>query len=811
MNAMNNRTEVINPLDSRTSSMVGSTKILLASFLQRVFFEPEELKVFSTGIKILLKRPSVLCVCRDEGMMVPFQENKKRFLHTMFYAVNTQFGIGSLPVPAQNSQPRKQTRMLRSNKYLGFCVFALALDHVPAPPMLIARVNSVKVDASAVRQASVSATTTRTGMKTVRMTVHKVRWANDPDSKRFKKAIVSLELPRARAATLDPKTCSDPHVNFYQMTAQRNSPTIYLTLRYAKANGTPPDSLTAILAVGNRAKKVNLKRSLDPFLKPLPVNGFRVVMPRTVQLRTGQSVVLTSTTMYHASNHAALFIPYLIPGLDIHPSVWMPNSNLSFTITGMKDMEVSVETAIGELRFVSRSWMTVETNSRHARHTCSQTEVINYGPEVFRKHKGTPSRLRDLPDTTLPLPIQDLEQDNASSQDEASSSDAEEEEEDEEDDEDDDDDDDDDEDDGTENPNGMDDENESSNEDAEPERQAPPQQQRQPSPRANRPAEEDEDAAVFAGEIDPDAEDDDAAVFAGEIDPDADADADAMDVGGPAGDENADEDDDEEEDEDDDDDDDDEDGSNNEEDDDGMRQPRQPNGGSRDGRRRGLGGNPFYRNLVRAATRDAMGAAVAVDDYGVEDEDVYDEQGRLILRREEDEEPEPRPNRPAEFGNRRDEAAEEEERTPDPEAIALFLQREPVRISFQEHYYSHGRQVNPLVSPSTALNMNCTKTGLSKREMVMQHKKDLQQFNLDKELKLILFPLSVCLDETVLAPFLFIIPPTQFYPSKEPFNFTFLAKTRPTYRLSQLTGQEIPGAGFKHEEKSDRVRRLLRS
>ncbi|AWV68168.1 M83 protein [Murid betaherpesvirus 1] len=804
MNAMNNRTEVINPLDSRTSSLVGSTQILLGSLLQRVFFEPEELKVFSTGIKLLLKRPSVLCVCRDEGTMVPFfRPNFRRFLHTMFYAVNTQFGIGSLPVPLQNSQKREKRRMLSSTKCAGFCAFALALDYVPTPPMLIARVNSVKVDASVVREASVSTSTTRSGTKTIRMTVHKVRWGSDPDSKRFRKAIVSLTLPRARAATLDPKTCSDPHVNFYQVTAQRDSPTVYLTLRYAKNNGTPPDSITAILAVATRAKKVNLKRSLDPFLKPLPVNGFRVVMPRTVQLRTGQSVVVTSSTMYHAANHTALFLPYLIPGLDIHPAVWTPNSKLSFTITGMKNMEVSAETAIGELRFVPRPWMTVETTSRHARHTCSQSEVINYGPEVYRKHKGTPSRLRDLPDTTLPLPGHDLQKDTGS-QDEASSSEEEEEEEDE--DEDDDEDDDEDEvDNGAENPDGMEAENESSNEDGQQPQQQ--QQQQQQSPRRNNdpPPEDndDPDAAVFAGEIDPD---DDDAVFAGEIDPDAEDDN-SMDVGGP--DDEDDEDDGEEDDDDDEeeDDDDNEDDSYDEDDDDGARRSRRTNDGGRSGRRRGIGGSQLYRNIVRATTRDAMGAAVAVGDYGVDDEDVYDDNGRLIINRE-DETREPRPTRQLEFGNHEDD--EGENRIPDPEVLALFLRQEPVRISHEEHYYSQGRQTNPLVPPSTPLQMNCTRTGLSKRQAAMQHKRDLQQHDLDMELKLILFPLSVCLNGRALAPLLFIIPPTQFNPSKEPFNFTFLAKTRPTYRLSQLVGQEIPGAGFRHEEKSDRVRRLLR-
>nr|WEG69769.1 tegument protein pp65 [Mastomys natalensis cytomegalovirus 3]WEG70049.1 tegument protein pp65 [Mastomys natalensis cytomegalovirus 3]WEG70189.1 tegument protein pp65 [Mastomys natalensis cytomegalovirus 3]WEG70749.1 tegument protein pp65 [Mastomys natalensis cytomegalovirus 3] len=381
-----NRTILINPRDARSPALAQYVNVLMAQmFVPRM--KKGEIMQLHTGMTVLLKKPSVLCVCDDAYMSSEHSEETKE-TNTCFYVVDSTHGVGDLIVPVRANVPIKPHANNNNKHEARFSLFAITLSPVSILPLTLSTVNSIP---SAIKKvstrASISISTSRSGKKSVKVTIPNLKWTASQTND-FKHAVVHFDLPENRIhyAGFDIKTSSEPHIQIFESVIIRESSTVYITLRYNVEYGTPPDKTTLLLSLIKRKRHVNMTKTLEPTWKPLFMNGFVVKLPKSIYLPEGQTLYIQNDATYTSESHGAIFLPYLVKNIDVFAATWAPNTRLSITVLATKDITLSEGTPLGELRFIPTSQMTLEKH-RNTVTAASQFSVSALGPEMYRRWK----------------------------------------------------------------------------------------------------------------------------------------------------------------------------------------------------------------------------------------------------------------------------------------------------------------------------------------------------------------------------------------------------------------------------------------
>nr|WEG68805.1 tegument protein pp65 [Mastomys natalensis cytomegalovirus 1]WEG68941.1 tegument protein pp65 [Mastomys natalensis cytomegalovirus 1]WEG71169.1 tegument protein pp65 [Mastomys natalensis cytomegalovirus 1] len=376
-----NQTEIINPTDPRSKSPIGGARVLIIHSQPKITFTPKEWKQLSTKISILLRQPSVLCVC---SVFMPMGYDKTCTLRTVFYAVDSSHGVGDLNIRVYNIDDNKKVK--GSDIY--YCVFAIVLCDVVLMPLSLQRFDTRRDDVTTTVAAKVTTTSTKTGQKVLRISVNKLKWSVQ-DNKEYKNTVISIQLPGVDVRKImgfNPHTCSDTGIIFHAAEIQKGSDVIVLRLRYPKES-QPPDSFVALLTLLWQQAHVFMRNLSNPTLRKLPVNGFRVQPDYAITARAGETILINCDVSYSSDYFTALFLPYDVPGLDIHLMTWVPNAKLSIPVTALVDTHLQANTPLGEIRFLPES--TLETRKdRKGQLTAGQIGIVGRGPGTYYIHES---------------------------------------------------------------------------------------------------------------------------------------------------------------------------------------------------------------------------------------------------------------------------------------------------------------------------------------------------------------------------------------------------------------------------------------
>nr|WEG69080.1 tegument protein pp65 [Mastomys natalensis cytomegalovirus 2]WEG69218.1 tegument protein pp65 [Mastomys natalensis cytomegalovirus 2]WEG69357.1 tegument protein pp65 [Mastomys natalensis cytomegalovirus 2]WEG69495.1 tegument protein pp65 [Mastomys natalensis cytomegalovirus 2]WEG69633.1 tegument protein pp65 [Mastomys natalensis cytomegalovirus 2] len=376
-----NQTEIINPTDPRSKSPIGGTRVLIIEADPKITFAAKEWKHLSTKISILLRQPSVLCAC---GVFMPMGYDKTCTLRTVFYAVDSSHGVGDLNIRVYNIDDNKKIK----GASIYYCVFAIALHDVVLMPLSLQRFDTRRDDVTTTTAAKVTTTSTKTGQKILRISVNKLKWVVQ-ENKEYKTTVISIQLPGVDVRKImgfNPHTCSDTKIIFRAAEIQKGSDVIVLRLKYPR-DSQPPDSFVALLTLLWQQAHVFMRNLSHPTLRKLPVNGFRVQPDYAITARAGETISVTCDVSYSSNYFTALFLPYDVPGLDIHLMAWVPNAKLSIPVTALVDINLQANTPLGEIRFLPES--TLETRKdRKGQLTAGQIGIIARGPGIYYIHES---------------------------------------------------------------------------------------------------------------------------------------------------------------------------------------------------------------------------------------------------------------------------------------------------------------------------------------------------------------------------------------------------------------------------------------
>lgn len=382
-------TELIKPNDPMSSSPCGSTKILLGKLAPKCRFQVKEWKKLTTGATIMLKRPCVLCVCD----MWAYGRNP--YIRGVFHVVDNIHGTGNLAVRVHNLRD-KPVKMHRTEiRGATFCAFALALDTIDTVPLQLNRVPPRKRDDKKITSAKVTTTSTGSGQKLLRLTATRLKWQTYTQDTRSALLSTTLETIDVRKiGGFDVKTVSDPNTAVAETEIQKGTKILTLRLSHHASHGEPPDSVVILLTVMTKKANVTMKRGTDNVLQKLPSNGFRVQPQRPLKASKGNELTIATDATYASDKYVALFLPYLITGLDISISVWLPGAPLDVRIIATEDVSLPANTPIGELRFVLSTSIRMDTG-RQSLLTAPQSQVTARGPGEFKVVPHGIDNLRD--------------------------------------------------------------------------------------------------------------------------------------------------------------------------------------------------------------------------------------------------------------------------------------------------------------------------------------------------------------------------------------------------------------------------------
>lgn len=371
-------TELIKPNDPMSSSPCGVTKILLGRLAPRTQFQVKEWKRIATGATVMLTRPSVLCVCD----MWAFEQ--RPYLHGIFHVVDSTHGAGNLAITVHNLRKKAVKTHRMTIRSPTFCAFALALDTIDTMPLQLTRVPARKRDERKIATAKVTTASTRSGQKILRLAVTRLKW--QPHTPNTKSALASATLENIdmrKIAGFDVKTVSDPNTAVAEAEIQKGTKTVILRLSHHANHGQAPDALVMLLVVMTKKANVTMKRGTDNVLQKLPSNGFRVQPQRPLRAGKGDEMSIATDATYVSDKYVAFFLPYLIAGLNLSVSVWLPGTQLDIRLAATEDVNLPPNTPIGEIRFVSSASVRVNTD-RHSVLTAPQNQVTARGPGEFK-------------------------------------------------------------------------------------------------------------------------------------------------------------------------------------------------------------------------------------------------------------------------------------------------------------------------------------------------------------------------------------------------------------------------------------------
>lgn len=398
-----NHTELIRPSDPASVFPGGSTKILLGRLNPRIRFRAKERKAIATGVSVMLKRPSLLCVCDM------WTHDRAPYLRSKFCAVDSTHGTGNLRLTVHNLRNKAVKVTKNDLRGLSFCAFALTLDAIETIPLILNRTASRGEGKSKTRTTlpvstpgRVSMSSTDSGQTMLRVTANRLKWtpsssSSTPTEETKSTASVSVELRDAdlrRILGFDPQTCSDAAVSVSAAETRKGTGalTLHLTHRRSEGAGTsaPPDSLVVLLtAIGKKKAAVLMRRGADEVLQKLQLNGFLVRSPTRLRGRIGEEFKVTSEATYSSSEYTALFVPYDVAGLETRVCVWPSGVPFETTVTiapspdPEDETDVPAQTPLGEVRFLSSTAIRTSP-SRDAVLSARQLQISARGPEEYK-------------------------------------------------------------------------------------------------------------------------------------------------------------------------------------------------------------------------------------------------------------------------------------------------------------------------------------------------------------------------------------------------------------------------------------------
>lgn len=392
-----NRTEVIRPCHSRSSNITGAVRVLIVELSHGIGFAANEWKLLQTGVSVALREPSVLCVCDMAGDRL-----HKDTLHASFSVVNSQHGSGNVPVMIRNL-----TRLVQKSTNVGpncleHVIFALKLEHVPTLDSLLNRVTVRKHEDKKVSPAKVSKPSPRR-RRLLRLSCDNVRWFTS--EKDTKCAILPIDLKdifdHKRVTGVNIITISDPYIVLQETQLQKGTSIMFLYLTYPLKQGyAPPSSVTAMISLEKTKPSVCFKHGTESFLEKIEINGFVLKPHRALRVRQNTTFTITSGAVYTSETHSAVFLPYNIPGLDIHVVPWRANDTLSIAMIAVEDISIPAKTPLGEIRFFSHSLMRLGPE-RKEYPSSGQITIEAHGPEMYASTDLLNDRELDIHNVTV--------------------------------------------------------------------------------------------------------------------------------------------------------------------------------------------------------------------------------------------------------------------------------------------------------------------------------------------------------------------------------------------------------------------------
>lgn len=376
-----NETVTIRPHSFESRYPTGMTKSLLLKLNVSKTLKPFEFRDFMTNVTILLREPSILCVCNTE-----YYKNKKGNINTAFYALDSKFGVGNLRARVHNTSHRSISTTKRGEQGLDICVFAIILE--PIRPLCIilqkptARKNTEIPTVQAKHTISIDS---RSEAKLLRISVQKAKWIPDSKIRECKCTTVSItvnDMDIRRVTGFEVKSASDPNIIVSETEMVKGTNVIFFKLLYPVKHGQAPDSFVILTNVAFTTWAVYLKKFNNLLLKPIYSNGFLVKPEGAIHLRSGQSINIQTEVVYLSDLCIAIFLPYLIDNVNIHVTVWYSNSKFAITLTAIGEVNLSPNTTLGEVRFLKREYIKIRMGKPNAM-SVGQYDILALGPHEY--------------------------------------------------------------------------------------------------------------------------------------------------------------------------------------------------------------------------------------------------------------------------------------------------------------------------------------------------------------------------------------------------------------------------------------------
>lgn len=412
------RTEVIHPWSATSPSPTSCVKVLLGAMTGSLRFAPQEWKRVATGVSVLLKRPSVLCISGTNDRVRNLLLTGKGSVFTRFHVLDSTHGVKNAHVHVRNLS-RREIRTPEGPNKINFALFALMLRRVRVP----LDVQHVLDHIRGAGAAGVSASRTLTNARVLKVSTEELRWITGtqgltrvekpsvdirggPTSLRVtfaedtvvpRRTTIAFQVPQSldaeRITALLVRSISDPRVSVATARMHVATRTMYLQLRHPDGKNMPV-AVTIHLTISMKQHKALMRVGEDQVLERLPVNGFLVRHPHGLQMIKDREWAIESDATYSSTSQIAIFLPYDVTGLDLPVKVWTPGSKLSISGSTTDDVVLSPGTPLGEIRFFRRKDAYV--SRRKGTMSAPQSMVSTWGPEWrWRMRSTTVSRLAE--------------------------------------------------------------------------------------------------------------------------------------------------------------------------------------------------------------------------------------------------------------------------------------------------------------------------------------------------------------------------------------------------------------------------------
>lgn len=374
-----NRTEILRPCHPLSSNVTGAVRVLIVELYPDLKFAPKEWKILQTGVSAALREPALLCICDMQGDRV-----HKDVLHGAFHLANSQHGSPNIPIRVHNLTRTPQKNKDDGPCCLEFAIFALKLEQVPTLDSMLTRVTVRKHEDKKVSPTKVSKPSPRR-RRLLRLSCDNMRWFTS--EKDTKCAILTVDLKdifdHKKVTGINVLTISDPHTVIQETQLQKGTSTLFIFVAYYLKQGyAAPETLNMMISLETSKPAVCFKHGTESFLTKSDLNGFILKPHRPLHARQNNTLTITSGAIYTSEKYHAIFLPYNVPGVDIHVVPWRPNDRLSVTITALEDVSIPAKTPLGEIRFFSHSAMRLGPERKQFP-SIGQLAIEAHGPEIY--------------------------------------------------------------------------------------------------------------------------------------------------------------------------------------------------------------------------------------------------------------------------------------------------------------------------------------------------------------------------------------------------------------------------------------------